>query len=97
MTRKQEQTVSAMRANLLKADKRDGFELIELCFKAEPGTKNVIAKVEYSRILVNVIDGNTLFYRILPNGKKVVMAHIAGTIGQMIKFVDAMPTLEIVK
>lgn len=93
-TRKQLKTIEEMKANLLKADKKDGFNLDKLCFYKEPNTTNVIVKVEYSRILVNVVDGNTMFYRIFPNGKKTVMTHIEGTMAQMLKHVEAMPIIE---
>lgn len=97
ITSRQRKAMMDMTENLTQADKKHCFDLKSLAFYMDAQNEVVLAKIDYARTLVNVVDGDVEIYVIDKKGKLISLSMAMSSITEQLAYLQKLEILNTVK
>ena len=97
ITSRQRKTMSEMTDEFTQADKKHGFDLKALAFYVDNSNDVVVVKIEYSRTLANMVDGDTDVYVIDKKGKMFPLSFAISGVQEQLAYLEKLEVINSVK
>jgi hypothetical protein len=94
---RQRKTMLEMTEEFTQADKKHGFDLKSMAFYFDNSNDVVVVKIEYSRTLANVVDGDMDVYVIDKKGKMFPLSFAMGSIKEQVAYLEKLEVINSVK